>query len=152
MLYRRWDPYTSMTVPVLQVSYETGAAIRAALLEPPDYFVSVLLYTNRARASDKEVLRQLYNDYRISGDGRRTFYLTGWFKMDNASPELYADVDPCLELFPGVDCDEFGAVSHLQVRVPEHVLTSIDMFESSHTHILCTQNQGIELLKYRTYF
>jgi hypothetical protein len=103
------------------VSYETGQIIYTALNEATGQgYASVELYTNTIDATDKQILKQLYNDYKLSGVGRTSFFSTGWYKLTDPSeldPSVLESADPCTEAFPGVDCDEFGRISHLQVRI-----------------------------------
>jgi hypothetical protein len=107
-----------------QVSYETGEIIYTALNPATGQgYASAQLYTSRIDPEDKATLVRLYNDFKLSGAGRTSFFSTGWYKLTEQQElqELQEAADPCTEAFPGVDCDEFGRVSHLQVseRAPK---------------------------------
>jgi hypothetical protein len=112
----------------VQVSFETGETIYTALNPATGQgYASVELYTNTIDPEDKATLIRLYNDFKLSGVGRTSFFSTGWYKLtdldmgDMPGPSLQETADPCTEAFPGVDCDEFGRISHLQVRAQEKI-------------------------------
>lgn len=77
--------------------------------------MTVKLFGTPVVEREKALLSQLYNDYSIRGDGRTSFFITGWYKLE-ANLGLAEAADPCMQLFTGVDCNEDGQVSHLHVR------------------------------------
>lgn len=114
----------------MQVSFETGETIYTALNPATGQgYASVELYTNKIDPEDKTTLIRLYNDFKLSGVGRTSFFSTGWYKLTDLDmgdmASLQEDADPCTEAFPGVDCDEFGRISHLQVRICTSVHLSL---------------------------
>eukprot|EP00238_Polyblepharides_amylifera_P008541 CAMPEP_0196598512 /NCGR_PEP_ID=MMETSP1081-20130531/94362_1 /TAXON_ID=36882 /ORGANISM="Pyramimonas amylifera, Strain CCMP720" /LENGTH=2025 /DNA_ID=CAMNT_0041924217 /DNA_START=263 /DNA_END=6340 /DNA_ORIENTATION=- len=118
VLYRRWDPYTEFNgvnsvpaIPVLQVTLDTGLKILEALMigNPVDF----RLYTAPADVEEFQILKQLYET--AIRDGTTTFFVNGWFQMSAEDPASLG-ADPCLQMWAGVDCNEQGKISHLQLR------------------------------------
>eukprot|EP00854_Cymbomonas_tetramitiformis_P017103 gene17103-20330_t len=144
VLQRRFDPYTIWSIPVLQIMHETGELVLASMSS--DEEVAVSLYTANCSAANMEVLYDFYSQ--CLQDGVTTCYDQGWYTL---SKELYQgfptnwyDVwrsfywqDPCSTNWPGVDCDEEGRITHLQMRaIQGSIPTSVkDLTELRTLHL-----------------
>eukprot|EP00854_Cymbomonas_tetramitiformis_P009255 gene9255-10964_t len=117
MLYNRYDPHTVWAIPVLQLMFEDGRAIIEEIERAEE--VTVELVTSPINSAHLDVLAKLVE--LCVYDGASACYYNGWFQLE---PRTYAlgllNPDPCTDVsggtWPGVDCDEDGNLSHLQMK------------------------------------